>query len=130
MSTFSEDDSESSTPEYTPVNDEVKCDRGGIKYGELTASGGWSVPTSTFYDVEEKQDDPVSHPSHYTQYPVEVIELTRHMSFGRGNCVKYVARAGFKGGPLKELEDLRKGRWYLDDEIAELEKKLKAQGLL
>lgn len=70
------------------------------------------------------KSDPVNHPSHYTQYPVEVIELTRHMSFTRGNAVKYVARAGFKGGPEKELEDLKKAKWYLDDDIKQLEKKL------
>lgn len=69
--------------------------------------------------------DAVNHPSHYTQYPVEVIELTRHMSFNRGNAVKYVARAGFKGGPEKELEDIDKAIWYLKDERNELEKKLK-----
>lgn len=68
--------------------------------------------------------DAVNHPSHYTQYPVEVIELTRHMSFDRGNAVKYVARAGFKGGPEKELEDINKAIWYLIDDRNELEKKL------
>jgi hypothetical protein len=77
--------------------------------------------TNTTPKVEK---DPVNHPSHYTQYPVEVIELTRHMSFGRGNAVKYIARAGFKGGPEKELEDLEKAEWYLKDEINELKKKL------
>lgn len=77
--------------------------------------------------VEEKPaDDPVSHPSHYTQYPVEVIELTRHLDFCRGNAVKYIARAGFKGGPEKELEDLEKAEWYVKDAIAEVKKKLEA----
>jgi hypothetical protein len=65
-------------------------------------------------------DDPVSHPSHYTQYPVEVIELTRHMPFCDGNVVKYVARSPFKGN---RLQDLKKARWYLEDAIAEEEKK-------
>lgn len=69
-------------------------------------------------------EDVVNHPSHYTQYPVEVIELTRHMNFGRGNATKYIARAGFKGGPEKELEDLKKAAWYLQDEITQVEKKL------
>lgn len=69
-------------------------------------------------------NDAVNHPSHYTQYPVEVIELTRHMSFCRGNAVKYVARAGFKGGKEQELEDMKKARWYINDDIARLEKEL------
>ena len=61
--------------------------------------------------------DAVSHPSHYTSYPgVEVIELTRHLNFDRGNAVKYIARAGLKN-PDKELEDLEKALWYLRDEI-------------
>lgn len=75
-------------------------------------------------------NDAVNHPSHYTQYPVEVIELTRHMSFNRGNAVKYVARAGFKGGPEKELEDINKAIWYLNDEKKQLEEKQAKQGLI
>lgn len=71
--------------------------------------------------------DAVNHPSHYTQYPVEVIELTRHMSFDRGNAVKYIARAGFKGGPEKELEDIDKAIWYLKDDREQVAKKLAAQ---
>jgi hypothetical protein len=73
------------------------------------------------------QHDAVNHPSHYTQYPVEVIELTRHMTFNRGNAVKYVARAGYKGGPEKELEDIDKAIWYLKDERELVRKKLAEQ---
>jgi hypothetical protein len=65
-------------------------------------------------------DDPVNRPSHYTRFPVEVIELTEHLNFCRGNVVKYVCRAGRKPG-ADELEDLRKGLWYLQREIARLE---------
>jgi len=71
--------------------------------------------------------DAVNHPSHYTQYPVEVIELTRHMNFCKGNAVKYVARAGYKGGPEKELEDLDKAIWYLKDEREQVAQKLALQ---
>jgi hypothetical protein len=72
-------------------------------------------------EKHEPAEDVVNHPSHYTQYPVEVIELTRHMPFCDGNVVKYVARSPFKGN---RLQDLKKARWYLDDAIAEEEKKL------
>lgn len=76
--------------------------------------------------AREKLDDPVNHPSHYTQYKgVEVIDLTEQMNFNRGNAVKYICRAGFKA-PEKELEDLRKARWYLDREI---DRVLKGQNL-
>ena len=66
-------------------------------------------------------NDTVNRPSHYTQYPVEVIELTEHMNFCRGNAVKYIARAGFKN-PEKEIEDLEKAQWYIKREIARLKK--------
>lgn len=61
--------------------------------------------------------DTVNHPAHYTAHPsgIECIEITRHMSFNLGNVIKYVWRADEKSDAL---EDLRKARWYLDDEIA------------
>ena len=60
--------------------------------------------------MSEKRSDPVNHPEHYTKYEHEVIELTERMDFCRGNAVKYILRAPFKG---KELEDLQKAMWYL-----------------
>ncbi|WP_043470350.1 DUF3310 domain-containing protein [Kitasatospora sp. MBT66] len=66
----------------------------------------------------EAGSDAVNHPSHYTWLPVEVIEITRHFSFVRGNALKYLLRADFKGNPL---EDLKKARWYIDHEIDQLE---------
>lgn len=63
--------------------------------------------------------DPVNHPSHYTSYPVEVIELTEHLNFCRGNVVKYVCRAGLKSKDT-EIEDLEKASWYLNREIERL----------
>jgi hypothetical protein len=65
-------------------------------------------------------EDIVNHPKHYTQYPIEVIEITERLNFCRGNAVKYIARAGVKD-PRKELEDLKKAQWYLAREIARLE---------
>ena len=60
--------------------------------------------------------DPVNHPAHYTSHPsgIECIEVTRHMGFNLGNALKYIWRADLKGNAL---EDLKKARWYLDDEI-------------
>lgn len=65
-------------------------------------------------------NDPVNHPRHYTSHPsgIEVIEITRHMGFNLGNVVKYVLRCDLKADAV---EDLRKARWYLDDEIAKRE---------
>lgn len=64
------------------------------------------------------QYDDVEHPKHYTQYPVEVIEITRHLRFNLGNAVKYILRAPFKGA---EVKDLRKAKWYLEDLITNFE---------
>lgn len=66
-----------------------------------------------------KTPDPVSNPAHYTAYPVEVIDITEHLSFNRGNAVKYLCRAGLKN-PLTELEDLEKAAWYVQREIKRL----------
>jgi len=65
--------------------------------------------------------DPVNHPAHYNSHPsgVECIAITEHMNFCIGNAVKYLWRAGEKGSLL---EDLKKARWYIDREIARLER--------
>ena len=65
-------------------------------------------------------NDNINHPKHYTSHPsgIECIQITRHMNFNLGNVVKYLWRTDHKNG----LEDLKKARWYLDDEIARLEK--------
>lgn len=67
--------------------------------------------------------DMVSHPPHYTAHPsgIEHIEVTEHFNFCRGSVIKYIWRAGSKGGPAQEIEDLKKARWYLDREIKRLE---------
>jgi len=71
--------------------------------------------------LEFLKTDPIN-PAHYTAHPsgVECIQITEHMNFCRGNAVKYIWRAGEKGD---EIEDLKKARWYIDREIARLEKK-------
>ena len=53
--------------------------------------------------------DPVQSPAHYTVYPVEPIEITRHLGFCLGNAVKYVLRAPYKNG----VEDCDKACQYL-----------------
>ena len=67
-------------------------------------------------------EDKINHPEHYggdTTYEViKVIEAWK-LGFCMGNTVKYIGRAKLKGS---ELEDLKKARWYLNREIAKLEK--------
>lgn len=69
--------------------------------------------------VDTAEHDPVNHPSHYTSHPsgVECITITRHMSFPLGNALKYIWRADLKNG----VEDLKKARFYIDDEIQKRE---------
>ena len=66
--------------------------------------------------------DPVNHPAHYTNHPsgVECITITQHMGFCLGNAIKYIWRADLKGNAV---EDLKKARFYIDQEIALREKK-------
>lgn len=61
--------------------------------------------------------DMVNHPKHYTSHPsgIEVIEVTRHMSFDLGNAVKYMLRHNHKGSSKQDLE---KAAWYLRDHIS------------
>lgn len=56
--------------------------------------------------------DNVNHPSHYTMYEHEVIELTRYLSFDAGNACKYIIRAPFKDA---SKQDLKKAIWYAKD---------------
>jgi hypothetical protein len=72
--------------------------------------GGW----------DDTKDDPVNHPRHYRSASgVECIEITEHMNFCLGNAMKYLWRSGEKGDVVT---DLRKAIWYIQREIARLEK--------
>lgn len=72
--------------------------------------------------------DNVNHPAHYTSHPsgIECIQVTRHYCFSIGNAIKYLWRAGLKASAdkaqrEKEIEDLKKAKWYIDDRIQQLE---------
>jgi len=86
--------------------------------------------TATQEDSERLVGDaPVTNidPAHYRSDPsgIECIEIVRHRNFNVGNAMKYLWRAGLKEHPgqsarEKEIEDLKKARWYLADEIERL----------
>lgn len=73
----------------------------------------------------------VDHPAHYggADNPYEAIKVIRAwgLGFNLGNAIKYMARAG-KKNPARTVEDLKKARWYLDDEIRHLEEGQVAKG--
>lgn len=82
----------------------------------------------TMQEEYDKQHDSVNHPKHYTSHPsgVECIDITRHYCFSVGNALKYLWRAGLKKemgleDVKKEIEDLKKAIWYINDRIKQLE---------
>lgn len=68
------------------------------------------------------ESDAVNRPSHYSDGKIEVIDFIedKKLGFCLGNAIKYIARAG-KKDPTKEVEDLKKARWYIERRIKELE---------
>ena len=86
-----------------------------------------------------KEDENVSHPSHYTwlkdKCGIEVIDITRHLDFDLGNAIKYILRAGRK--PIinenlsddfykAAIQDLKKALFYINDKINMLENEYKS----
>lgn len=80
--------------------------------------------------IKDSSNDRVNHPSHYNWLKklcgIEVIDITRHMNFNLGNVIKYVLRSSHKSeqgmsDKQKQIEDLKKARFYIDDEIRRLE---------
>lgn len=61
----------------------------------------------------------IDSPSHYNAGKIEVIDFIedQDLNFSRGNCVKYVCRAGHKNDAI---EDLQKAKWYIEREINRL----------
>lgn len=66
----------------------------------------------------------VNHPSHYNKGSVECIDAIKasmseeaFRGFLKGNVIKYVFRYEDKEKPL---EDLEKGKWYLQRLISEV----------
>lgn len=96
----------------------------------------------SFQDFDEK----IAHPSYYggADNPYEAIKVIRawKLNFSLGNAIKYICRAGKRAGKIElthlnstarefqeipsnldgRLEDLKKARWYLDEEIESLER--------
>ncbi len=101
----------------TPMSQE-KSARCTQKTTTIPCSGAFSQRSQR--NGEVNSDDRINKPIHYRSHPsgVEAITLTRHESFNIGNCFKYLLRRKFKGD---ELADLKKCRYYLDEEIRIIE---------
>jgi len=66
----------------------------------------------------------INSPSHYSYGSIEPIDVIEdwNLNYHLGSLLKYLARAGHKGGPETLLLDLKKGRWFLNRYIEKLEK--------
>lgn len=78
----------------------------------------------------------VNHPKWYNNHPsgIECIEVARHYCFSIGNAFKYLWRAGLKNEKGiedidKEIEDLEKAIWYINDRINDLKRIKQCQTL-
>ena len=67
-------------------------------------------------------DDMVNHPPHYKTGGIETIDFieAKNLGYNRGNVVKYISRADYKGD---RLENLKKAQWYMNREVALASKK-------
>jgi len=85
----------------------------------------------------EKNKEQVNHPSHYNNYPIEVIDMMvkiwgeqKVIDFCLINAFKYRMRLGIKGNN-KVAQDMAKETWYLDKakELSEVKKPMGNMGL-
>lgn len=83
----------------------------------------WEPPVKAVKTNEPEKSEPdmVNHPPHYKIGGIETIDFieAKDLNYRLGNVVKYVTRSGHK---QSALIDLKKARWYLDREIATLER--------
>lgn len=82
-----------------------------VKSGKVLVDDPTSAPKA----------DNVNHPAHYKVGGIETIDFieAKQLNYNLGNVVKYITRADHKGNTQ---EDLLKARWYLNREIAKMNK--------
>lgn len=85
------------------------------------------IPKISQHIPAPKVVNQVEHPSHYNKGKYECIDVIEDwkLGFNLGNCLKYMCRAEHKG---KELEDLKKAKFYLERQISLREKELNEKG--
>ena len=116
--------------EFAPGGNEVKAP---LNDSPPVASGiaAWLKNSKGEKFEVPKPEDTVNHPNHYTAGTLETIDAIEAMvgqagwspatGYRLGNVLKYLWRHAHKGG----LESLKKAKWYLDREIAAVEKAAK-----
>lgn len=86
---------------------------------EVTEDTEYSRAAMANYDR-----DMVNHPPHYTQHPkgIEAIDVIEENPYPNlANAIKYIWRVSW-GSKGKDIEDLKKARWYLNREIERRER--------
>ena len=80
--------------------------------------------------MTKEQTERVNHPFYYRDPSgVECMTVTRHRDCNIGNAIKYLWRAGLKveeglSNKEKQIEDLQKAIFYINDEIKLLKDKI------
>lgn len=123
----------------SPIPDLIKTieEKTGLFLRRETDAFGnlrFRVSTMPFLEDEERNvprgtmdsESRVEHPNYYKlSNGIEVLDIVRDLPFNIGNVVKYVIRAGKKkeagiSDKQKQLEDLGKAKFYLEDAIKQL----------
>lgn len=117
------------------------CDTDNVLYNDNGTQEDWSgclgftdvfVRVDNFHECLDNAEIPkkerVNHPDYYNRHPsgVECITIIRHHNFNIGSVIKYCWRNGLKteegmSDKEKQIEDLKKAIFYLNDEIKRLE---------
>ncbi|MGL5345740.1 MAG: DUF3310 domain-containing protein [Peptostreptococcaceae bacterium] len=84
-----------------------------IQKNSYNATTNINMESSVLPIIDKDKKEMVEHPNHYNSGKYEVIDVIDDWKLGfyEGNIIKYLARAKHKG---KELEDLKKAKFYLD----------------
>ena len=79
--------------------------------------------TSGIHGEQEELFDEISAPKHYARWRIQPYEFISQnkLEFWRGNIIKYVMRAGYKGNSWEtEIKDLEKAKQYIHMRITDI----------
>ena len=123
----------------SPIPDMIKTlkEKGLFLKRETDAFDNVRFRVSAMPFIEDEENVPhgtmgsenrVEHPNYYKlSNGIEVLDVVRDLPFNIGNIVKYVIRAGKKkeaglSDKQKQIEDLEKAKFYIEDAIKQLNK--------
>lgn len=111
---------------YVHVDGDYEHKTEQVETKDMEERKGDNEGVSGFEALPKKER--VNHPDYYNRHPsgVECITIIRHHNFNIGSVIKYCWRNGLKteegmSDKDKQIEDLKKAIFYLNDEIKRLE---------